>query len=411
MTPLDVQRARRDFPILDRTVHDHALVYLDHAASSQRPTAVLDAMDDYYRQHHANVHRGAHQLSAEATDLYEQARHAVAGFLGAPSARSLVFVRNATEGINLLARAWGDANLREGDEILVTVAEHHANLVPWQQVAQRTGARIQAVPLDANHRLDLDAFRDLLSPRTRVLAVGHMSNVLGVVHPIADMARMAREVGALTFVDGAQAAPHMPVDVQALGIDAYTVSAHKMLGPTGIGAVWVREDLLEAMPPFLGGGEMIHTVEIERSTYAEIPMRFEAGTPAIAEAVGFAAALSYLESVGLDAIWNHDRALARYALARFDELEGVRTFGPRGDDRGGIVPFVIDGVHPHDVASALDAEGIAVRAGHHCAQPLMRALAVPSTVRASSYLTTTEAEIDALIDGIVQARDFFAMPT
>jgi cysteine desulfurase/selenocysteine lyase len=408
MTVLDPARLRDDFPILAREVHGKPLAYLDHAASSQKPRPVIDAIVRHYERHHANVHRGAHQLSAEATDHYERARETVARFLGAPSARSLVFVRNATEALNLLARAWGDAELREGDEILVTVAEHHANLVPWQQAAQRTGARIRAVPLTAEQRLDLDALRAMLSRRTRVVAVGHMSNVLGVVHPVAEIAAAAREVGAITVVDGAQAAPHLPVDVAALGVDAYVLSGHKMLGPTGIGALWAREELLEAMPPFLGGGEMIRTVEIERSTYADVPMRFEAGTPAIAEAVGLAAAADYLEAVGLEQVWAHDRSLARTMVERLEELPGVRTFGPRGDDRGAIVPFVVEGVHPHDVASALDAEGIAVRAGHHCAQPLMRALGVPSTVRASAYLTTTEEEVDRLVAAVAAARDFFA---
>lgn len=407
MNGFDPLRLRRDFPILDREVHGKPLVYLDHAASSQRPRAVLDAMTEHYERHHANVHRGAHQLSAEATERYEAARERVARFLGATS-RSLVFVRNATEGLNLFARSWGDEHLREGDEIVVTVAEHHANLVPWQMVAARRGARIRAVPLGEDGRLDLQAYESLLGPRTRIVAVAHMSNVLGVVHPVARIAEAARSVGALTIVDGAQAAPHLPVDVAALGADAYAVSGHKMLGPTGIGALWVREDLLEGMPPFLGGGEMIRKVEIERSTYADIPMRFEAGTPAVAEAVGFAAAVDYLEAVGMQAVWDHDRALARYALAGLDGIDGVTVYGPRGDDRGGILPFTLEGVHPHDVASALDADGVAVRAGHHCAQPLMRALNVHSTVRASTHLTTTEAEIDVLVDAVARARDFFS---
>jgi len=408
MPALDPRRLRADFPILERTVHDRPLIYLDHAASSQRPRAVLDAVTRHHETRHANVHRGAHELSAESTDAYEEARVTVARFLGAPSPRSLVFVRNATEAINLLARSWGDEHLGPGDEILVSVAEHHANLVPWQQAAQRTGASIRAIPLGADHRLDLDVFRSLLGPRTKLLAIQHMSNVLGAVQPVAEMAEAARAVGAVTFVDGAQAAPHVTVDVAALGVDAYAVSGHKMLGPTGIGALWAREELLASLPPFLGGGEMIRTVEIERSTYADIPMRFEAGTPAIAEAIGLAEAVRYLQAAGMEAIWRHDRASAEAMLARFDELEGVRTFGPRGEDRGGILPFVVDGVHPHDVASALDAEGIAVRAGHHCAQPLMRALGVPSTVRASAYLTTTEDEIDALARAVASARDFFA---
>lgn len=405
---LDPAALRAETPILQREVHGRPLVYLDHAATAQRPRAVIDAMARHYERHHANVHRGAHQLAAEATDAYEAARTAIAAFLGAPDARSLVFVRNATEAINLLARAWGDAHLAAGDEILIPVSEHHANLVPWQMAAQRTGARIVPVPLDADHRLDLDAFRARLSHRTKLVALGHMSNVLGVVHPVAEIADLAHGVGAQVFVDGAQAAPHLPVDVDALGVDAYAVSGHKMMGPTGIGALWARADLLERLPPFLGGGEMIAKVEMEASTYADIPNRFEAGTPAVAEAVGWHAAVDVLRGVGMDAVWAHDHALGEAMLARFDALEGVTTFGPRGADRGGILPFVIDGVHPHDVATALDAEGIAVRAGHHCAQPLMAALGVPSTVRASTHVTTTDAEIDALADAVASARDFFA---
>lgn len=408
MPDIDPVRLRGDFPIYRRTVHGKPLIYLDHAASSQRPQVVLDALTEHYSTRHANVHRGAHQLSAESTDAYEAARETVARFLGAPTSRSLVFVRNATEAINLLARTWGDRELEAGDEIVVSVAEHHANLVPWQQVAQRTGARIRAIPLDDGHRLDLDAYRSLLGPRTRLVAIGHMSNVLGAVHPVAEIAAEARAIGARTFVDGAQAAPHLPVDLAELGVDAYAVSGHKMLGPTGIGALWVDEELLASLPPFLGGGEMIRKVEIERSTYADIPMRFEAGTPAIAEAIALGEAVRYLEAVGMDAIWRHDRSLAERMLGRFDELDGVRTFGPRGNDRGGILPFVVEGVHPHDVATALDAEGIAVRAGHHCAQPLMKALDVPSTVRASTHLTTSDDEIDALARAVTSARDFFA---
>lgn len=408
MPALDPHALRRDFPILTREVNGSPLAYLDHAASSQKPRQVLDAMRDYYERHHANVHRGAHTLSGEATDHYEGARETVAAFLGAPTARSLVFVRNATEALNLVARAWGDANLAPGDEILVSVAEHHANLVPWQQAAARTGAHLRAVGLTPDGRLDMGELEACLGSRTRVVALGHMSNVLGTVHPIARIAALAHEVGALVVVDGAQAAPHLPVDVDALGVDAYAVSGHKMLGPTGIGALWMREGVLAAMPPFLGGGEMIERVEIDHATYKEIPARFEAGTPAIAEAVGFAAAVRYLEDVGMEAIWEHDRALARYALQRLGAVEGVTTFGPEGDDRGAIVPFTLRDVHPHDVASALDTDGIAVRAGHHCAQPLMRALGVPATARASAYLTTTEAEIDRLAEALAGTRDFFA---
>ncbi len=407
MNPLDPSLLRADFPILQRQIQGRQLNYLDHAATSQKPQAVLDAMSRHYLEVNANVHRGAHQLSAEATDAYEAARAAVAGFLGAPTARSLVFVRNATEGINLLARTWADSTLQVGDEILVSVAEHHANLVPWQLAAQRTGAVIRAIPLGSDQRLDLDAYRSLLSDRTRLVAVGHMSNVLGMVNPLQEMAELAHAAGALIFADGAQAAAHLPVDVAALGVDAYAISGHKMLGPTGIGALWADEELLASLPPFLGGGEMIVKVGIESSTYADIPMRFEAGTPAIAEAVGLHAAVSYLQELGMENIWAHDRVLADYALQRLERVEGLTLYGPQGADRGAILPFNLAGIHPHDVASALDTEGIAIRAGHHCAQPLMTALGVQSTARASAYLTTTEAEIDALAEALEATVSFF----
>ncbi len=407
MKPIDAAALRHDFPILERQIQGKPLVYLDHAATSQKPQVVLDALERHYRTSNANVHRGAHLLSAEATDAYEAARVALSEFLGAPSARSLVFVRNATEGINLFARSWADANLESGDEIVVSVAEHHANLVPWQLAAQRTGARMRAIPLRADQRLDLDAYRQLLNPRTKLVAVGHMSNVLGTVNPVAEMAALAHEAGALVLADGAQAAPHLPVDVNALGVDAYAVSGHKMLGPTGIGAIWVREEVLEGMPPFLAGGEMIRTVNIESSTFADIPMRFEAGTPAVAEAIGLHAAVDYLQALGMDNVWEHDQQIAAYALERLSEVEGLTVYGPRGPGRGAILPFNLADVHPHDLSSALDAEGIAVRAGHHCAQPLMRALGVQSTARASAYLTTTEQEIDALVYAIAAAAKFF----
>ena len=408
MTDHDVARLRRDFPILERRVNDRPLVYLDSAASAQAPLQVLEAVDGYRRRHHANVHRGAHTLSAEATELYEGARARVARFLGAGDPRGVVFTRNATEAINLVAHAYGRSRLNAGDEVLVTVAEHHANLVPWHLLAQDRGVVVRGVPLGPDQRVDLDAMRAAIGPRTRIVATFHVSNVLGVRQPLRPLADAAHAAGALFVVDGAQAAPHVPIDVLAAGVDAYAFSGHKVGGPTGIGALWMRPDVLETLPPFLGGGEMIRRVEVDRSTYADIPMRFEAGTPAIAEAVGLAAALDYLDAVGLEAIWDHDRALARRALAALRGVDGVTTYGPDGDDRGGIVPFNVDGVHPHDIASFLDAEGIAVRAGHHCAQPLMRALGVDATARASFWLYTTEAEVDAFVDAVARSRAFFA---
>ena len=384
------------------------LIYLDNAASSQKPRQVIEAMTDYYYRHHANVHRGAYTLSAEATEMFEEARKKVARFINAPNHESVVFTRNTTEGLNLLAQSWGGSNLGEGDEIVVSIAEHHANLVPWQLVAKRTGAVIKAVRLTADHRLDLEHFSSLLSERTKVVSIGHMSNVLGVIHPVDRLAEQARRVGALMVVDGAQAAPHLPVDVQALRADAYAISGHKMCGPTGAGALWVREDVLRDMPPFLGGGEMIRKVYVDHSTYADIPMRFEAGTPNIAEAIALGAAVDYLEAIGMDNVLAHDQALGRYALEKIKGLGGIDLYGPEGDDRGGIVPFNVAGIHPHDVSSILDGEGIAVRAGHHCAQPLMRALGVQSTARASFYLYNTEEEVDRFVDVLAKTRDFFA---
>jgi len=408
MTDHDVAVLRRDFPILDRRVNGHPLVYLDSAASAQAPRPVLEAVDRYRRHHHANVHRGAHTLSAEATDMYEAARARVARFLGAPDPRGVVFTRNATEALNLVAHAYGRSRLDAGDEVLVTVAEHHANLVPWHLLAQDRGVVVRGVGLAPDGRVDLDALVAAIGPRTKLVATHHVSNVLGTLQPLRRVADAARAAGALFVVDGAQAAPHVRIDVAALGADAYAFSGHKVGGPTGIGALWMRTDVLATLPPFLGGGEMIRRVEVDRSSYADIPMRFEAGTPAIAEAIGLGAALDYLDAVGLDAVWAHDQALARQALEALAGLEGITTYGPEGPDRGGIVPFNVDGVHPHDVASFLDAEGIAVRAGHHCAQPLMRALGVDATARASFWLYTTHAEVEAFVDAVARARAFFA---
>ncbi|HKI57966.1 MAG TPA: cysteine desulfurase [Trueperaceae bacterium] len=407
MQPLDPRALRRDFPILERTVNGRPLVYLDSAASSQKPRQMVEAMVDYYYHHHANVHRGAHTLSVEATELYENARARLARFMGAPGPEGVVFTRNTTEALNLIAASWGGANLREGDEIVVSAAEHHANLVPWHFLKRRLGVRVKAVPLTPDHRLDLEALEAAIGERTRAVATFHMSNVLGTINPLRRIADMAHAAGAVMIVDGAQGAPHLPVDVQAFDCDFYAVSGHKMLGPTGIGAFWGRPEILEAMPPFLGGGEMIRKVTLEDSTYAGIPARFEAGTPPIAEAVGLAAAIAYLEAVGMEAVAAHDAALARYALERLDGIDGLTLYGPRGEDRGGIVTFNLEGVHPHDVASALDAEGIAIRSGHHCAQPLGAALGASATARASFYLYTTEEEVDRLAEGLVKARDFF----
>lgn len=409
MTALDVNAIRRDFPILQRLINGKPLVYLDSAASSQRPRQVVEAMTRYYYQNHANVHRGAYTLAGEASEAYEQARAKVANFLGAPDPRSLIFTRNTTEAINLVAASWGRSQLRPGDEIVLTVAEHHANFVPWQVVAQERGATLRVVHLTPEHRLDMASFEAALTDRTRLVATFHMSNVLGSINPIRRIAEMAHAAGALLLVDGAQGAPHLPVDVTELGCDFYAVSGHKMLAPTGIGALWGRPELLEELPPFLYGGEMIESVGLEGSTFAAIPKRFEAGTPSIAEAVGFGAAVDYLSDVGMENVAKHDQALVEYALERLSELDDVTLYGPRGDDRGGIVSFNIAGVHPHDVATMLDFEGVAVRAGKHCAHPLGVELGVNASVRASFYLYNTFEEIDRLLAAVTSVRERFGV--
>ncbi|MCA9837278.1 MAG: cysteine desulfurase [Trueperaceae bacterium] len=406
--PLDSLRLRQDFPILARQINGKPLIYFDNAASSQKPKQVVETMLHYYYHSHANVHRGAHTLSVEATDLYEAARGKLARFINAPEAESVIFTRNTTEAMNLIAYSWGMENLKAGDEIIIDYAEHHANIVPWHFVAAKTGAVIKAIKLGRDFRLDMTDFEALLSKRTRVVSVAHMSNVLGVIHPIKSLAQKAHDAGAIMIADGAQAAPHVKVDVQDLGVDFYTLSGHKMCGPTGAGALWGKAELLRGMPPFLGGGEMIRKVAIDTSSYADIPNRFEAGTPNIAEAIALGAAADYLESIGMDAIFEHDQELTRYALERLKTLEGLELYGPEGDDRGGIIPFNIKGVHPHDVATALDQEGIAIRAGHHCAQPLMKHLGVQSTARASFYFYNSFAEVDKFVEVVAKTRDFFA---
>jgi cysteine desulfurase/selenocysteine lyase len=395
---------RQDFPLIT-TRPD--LVYLDSTATSQKPGAVLDALQHFYLHTNANVHRGAYGLSCQATEAYEKARAQVAQFLGAEEGE-IIFVRNATEALNLVAYAWGLRNLKAGDEILLTEMEHHANLVPWHLVAGQTGAVVKAIPVTAEGRLDLAALDNLLGERTKVVSVAHMSNVLGTLNPVAQIAQAAKEKGALMVVDGAQSAPHLPIRVATLGADFFACSGHKMCGPTGIGVLWGRYGVLEEMSPFLGGGDMINEVFIDHSSYAKPPGRFEAGTPAIAEAVALGAAAEYLTNIGMEKIWQHDRELVQYALGRMDEeLPEVRTFGPRGLDRGGIIAFTLGSLHAHDVASFLDEKGIAVRAGHHCAQPLHRKLGVGATARASFYLYTTKAEVDRFIEALKQTRDFF----
>jgi cysteine desulfurase/selenocysteine lyase len=406
---LDVARVRKDFPILAREVHGKPLVYLDSAASSQRPQAVLDAMAEYYERHHANVHRGIYALAEESTALYEGARDTVAAFVNAYDRSEVVFTKNSTEAINLVARSVGDSGrVKPGDEIVVTEMEHHSNIVPWQLLAARTGAVVRWLPITDEGRLDLAGLDELVNERTRVVAFVHQSNILGTVNPVSQIVRRAHEVGAYVVLDASQSVPHMPVDVQEIGADFVAFTGHKMLGPTGIGVLWARRELLDELPPFLGGGEMIEEVALTGSTYAEPPHRFEAGTPPIAQAVALGAAVDYLTDIGMDAIAAHEHEIAAHMLDVLSRVEGVRLIGPPDtQDRGGIVSFTLGAIHPHDVGQVLDELGIAVRVGHHCARPTCVRYGVPATTRASAYLYTTKAEIDALAEGLEQVKRYF----
>jgi cysteine desulfurase/selenocysteine lyase len=403
---------RRDFPILATTINGRPLIYLDSAATSQKPQCVLDALQRYYAETNANVHRGLHTLADRATTAFEQARVRVAAFIHAPDPACCVWTRNTTEAINLVAATWGRAHLRPGDEILTTAMEHHSNLVPWQMLAYETGAILRHIPLMADGQLDLADFDILLTARTKIVTLAHASNVLGTINPIERIIRAAHAVGAVVLVDGAQSVPHMPVDVQTLDCDFLAFSGHKMLGPTGIGVLYGKRELLEAMPPYMGGGSMIDTVTASTFTVASLPQKFEAGTPNIADAVSFTAALDYLDAVGVDAVRAHERDITAYALARLGEIEGLSIYGPRDPDvRGGTIAFTfaVDGIdiHPHDLSTILDTDGIAIRAGHHCCQPLHAHLGVSATARASFYLYTTHDDIDAFITGLKRAREVF----
>jgi cysteine desulfurase / selenocysteine lyase len=406
-----IERVREQFPTLAREVNGVPVAYLDSGASSERVLASIEVVADYERLHHSNVHRGSHTLSAEATAAYEGARDIVARHLGAADRREVLFVRNATEALNLVARAWGDANVGPGDRILLTEMEHHSNLVPWQQLAERVGAKVEFAPIDDGGLLDMEALKTFLERGPKVLAIAHVSNVLGTENPLAEIAAMAHDAGAIVVADGAQGAPKMPVDVAALGVDFYAITGHKLYGPTGIGALWGKLDLLRAMPPFLGGGSMIRKVTREGTTYADVPARFEAGTPAIAQAVGLGAAIEWLdEELGMDAVRAHEEAIADYTLERLAEVPGLKVFGPpRGAGRLGPVSFEIDGIHAHDVSEILDRHGVAVRAGHHCAQVLMERLGITATARASFGVYTTTEEIDRLLDGLEDARRVFGL--
>jgi cysteine desulfurase/selenocysteine lyase len=405
-----IEKVRAAFPALEREIHGRPVAYLDSGASSQRVLASIQAVDRYERSHHSNVHRGSHTLSAEATAAYEGARATVADHLGAADRREVVFVRNATEAINLVARTWGGANIGKGDRIVLTEMEHHSNIVPWQQLAEWVGAEIDWAPVTDEGLLDMEAFAALLERGPKLVAVAHVSNVLGTENPLAEISRLAHDAGALVVADGAQGAPKMAVDVAELGVDFYALTGHKLYAPTGIGALWGRLDLLRAMPPFLGGGSMIRKVTREGTTYAEPPARFEAGTPAIAQAIGMASALRWLDGLGMDAVLEHERAIAAYALEQLPEVPGLRVFGPPpGPERIGPVSFELEGVHAHDVSEILDRHGVAVRAGHHCAQVLMDRLGVPATARASFGVYTTPEEIDRLVEGLHDARRVFGL--
>jgi cysteine desulfurase / selenocysteine lyase len=407
--PLAPEEIRSQFPILTREVHGKPIAYLDNGATAQKPLAVIDALDHYWRQQNANVHRGVHTLSEEATAAYERARRVVAARLGADR-REVVFVRNATEALNLVAYSWGRANLGSDDRILLTEMEHHSNIVPWYQVAVEKGAGLDWAPITDEGLLDIDAFASLLERSPRLVCVAHVSNVLGTVNPVRELVAMAHEAGALVVVDGAQAGPKLHLDMAELGADFYAITAHKMYGPTGIGALYGRRDLLEEMPPFIGGGSMIRQVGREEITWADLPAKFEGGTPAIAEAIGLAAAVEWLDAVGLDAAHAQELDLTAYALERLFEIPGLRIFGPpAGPERAGIVSFELEGIHPHDVSEILDRHAVAVRAGHHCAQVLMERLGVAATTRASLAVYNTREEIDRLAEGLLDARRVFKL--
>src|SRR5687767_6899898 len=405
---LDVNEIRKEFPIFQReTKPGIPLVYLDSTATSQKPLAVIHAMDNYYRRSNANIHRGVHTLAEEATAMYEQARVKIAKFINASSARELIYTRNTTESINLVAHSWARANLKAGDLVVLTEMEHHSNLVPWHMLQAERDVILEFIPVTENGLLDLEAYRALLARTPRLVSFTHMSNVLGTINPVAEIIRLAHEAGAIVLVDGAQAVPHLKVDVQALDADFYAFSAHKMCGPTGIGALYGKSALLESMPPFLGGGDMIKEVKLRSFRANTLPHKFEAGTPAIAEAVGFGAAADYLTSLGMDNISAHEHEITEYALEKLEEVPGLKLFGPSADKKGGVAAFTFDGIHPHDIAQILDRDGIAIRAGHHCAQPLHEKFGIPATSRASFYLYNTKDEVDMLVNGIYKVREMF----
>lgn len=407
--PFDLARIRRDFPILKREIAPGVpLVYLDNAATSQKPVQVIAELTRFYRDHNANIHRGVHTLSVESTELYEAARAKVARFINAPKTEEIIFTRNTTESLNLVAHAWARKFLHEGDEVVISEIEHHSNIVPWQMLRDARGIVLRYIPMLPDGTLDLDAARKIIGPRTRLLSITAMSNALGTIVPLDVLVPLAKAQGAVVMVDGAQSVPHLPVDVQALDIDFLAFSAHKMLGPTGIGILWGKMALLDAMDPFLGGGDMILTVSMERSTWADVPAKFEAGTPNVADAIAFGAAIDYLDALGMDAVREHEREITDYALRRLADVPGVSIFGPMDANlRGGVISFELEGVHPHDIGQVLDTHGVAIRTGHHCAQPVMLALHVPATARASFYLYNTTDEVDELATSLQEVTRFF----
>ncbi|HEY8495594.1 MAG TPA: cysteine desulfurase [Limnochordales bacterium] len=402
---IDARALRKDFPVLEQRVNGRPLVYLDSAATAQKPRPVIEAVRRFFEEYNANVHRAIHALGERATAEYEEARRKVARFINAPSERTIVFTKNATESINLVAYSWARARLKPGDEILVSPIEHHSNLVPWQLAARATGASLRFFPVTEDGRLRLDNLDELFTDRTRLVAVTHVSNVLGTIVPVETIVAAAHRAGAVVLVDGAQSVPHMPVDVQALGCDFFAFSGHKMGAPTGIGVLYGREELLEAMDPFLGGGDMISSVRLLASEWADLPYKFEAGTPPIAEAIGLGAAVDYLTGIGMDRVHAYERQLTSYARERLEQIPGVTIYGPR--ERGGLLTFNVDDIHPHDLATVLDQHGVAVRAGHHCAQPVMEWLGVPATARASFWVYNTEEDVDRLVEGLWAAKEFF----
>ena len=405
---LNLEKIRKDFPILERETRPGVRVtYLDSTATSQKPVQVIEAMNEYYRHSNANIHRGVHTLAEEATAMYEGAREKIAKFINASSSREVIYTRNTTESINLVAYSWARANLKAGDLVILTEMEHHSNLVPWHMLQMERGIELEFISVTEDGLLDLETYKTLLSRRPKLVSFTHMSNVLGTINPAAEIIRLAHEAGAIALVDGAQSVPHLQVDMQALDADFYAFSAHKMCGPTGIGALYGKSALLEAMPPFMGGGDMIKEVKLRSFRANTLPHKFEAGTPAIAEAIGFGAAVDYLSTIGMDKIAAHEHEITEYALDRLEEIPGVKLFGPSADKKGGVAAFTLDGIHPHDVAQILDRDGIAVRAGHHCAQPLHEKFGIPATSRASFYLYSTKEEVDLLVNGIYKVKEMF----